>query len=91
MSSLMDEAGMIFQIGAALVAITGAFYPLFAPLIGCVGTFLTGSDTSANALFGNLQVVTATSLNLNPVLMAASNSSCESSDFSKAVFFTFPS
>jgi len=37
--------------------------------------FLTGSDTSANALFGNLQVVTASHLGLNPVLMAASNSS----------------
>ena len=40
-----------------------------------LGVFLTGSDTSANALFGNLQVVTAGHLNLNPVLMAASNSS----------------
>jgi len=55
MSSLMDEAGMIFQIGVALVAVTGAFYPLFAPLIGCIGTFLTGSDTSSNILFGKLQ------------------------------------
>ncbi len=40
-----------------------------------MGVFLTGSDTSANALFGNLQVVTAGRLRLNPVLMAASNSS----------------
>jgi lactate permease len=40
-----------------------------------LGVFLTGSDTAANALFGNLQVVTAKTLNLNPVLMAASNSS----------------
>jgi lactate permease len=37
--------------------------------------FLTGSDTSANALFGNLQVVTANKLGMNPILMAASNSS----------------
>jgi len=55
MSSLMDESGMIFQIGVALVAVTGAFYPLFAPAIGCIGTFLTGSDTSSNILFGKLQ------------------------------------
>jgi lactate permease len=39
-----------------------------------VGTFLTGSDTSSNALFGNLQVITANRLNLDPTLMAAANS-----------------
>jgi len=67
MSSLMDEAGMIFQIGAALVAVTGAFYPLFAPLIGCVGTFLTGSDTSSNILFGKLQANVAHQLSAQGV------------------------
>jgi lactate permease len=49
-------------------------FPFFSALLGWLGVFLTGSDTSANALFGNLQVVTATALNLNPTLMAASNS-----------------
>jgi L-lactate permease len=44
-------------------------------MLGWLGVFLTGSDTSANALFGNLQVVTANKLDLNAVLMAASNSS----------------
>jgi lactate permease len=44
-------------------------------MLGWVGVFLTGSDTSANALFGNLQAVTAGTLNLDPVLMAAANSS----------------
>jgi len=48
---------------------------VFSSLLGWLGVFLTGSDTSANALFGNLQVVTAGRLNLNAVLMAASNSS----------------
>jgi lactate permease len=67
MSSLMDEAGMIFQIGVALVAVTGAFYPLFAPLIGCVGTFLTGSDTSSNILFGKLQANVAHQLSAQGV------------------------
>jgi lactate permease len=42
--------------------------------VGWLGVFLTGSDTSANALFGNLQVVTAGHLHLSPVLMAAANS-----------------
>ena len=49
-------------------------FPFFSALLGWMGVFLTGSDTSANALFGNLQVVTANKLGLNPVLMAASNS-----------------
>ena len=57
------------------VASTGAAFPFFSALLGWLGVFLTGSDTSANALFGNLQVVTANQLNLNPLLMAASNSS----------------
>ncbi len=53
---------------------TGWFYPLFAPLLGWLGVALTGSDTSANVLFGNLQHVTARQLGLNPVLIVTSNS-----------------
>jgi len=53
---------------------TGAFYPFFAPLLGWLGVALTGSDTSANALFGSLQRITAEQLGLNPVLIVASNS-----------------
>jgi lactate permease len=49
-------------------------FPFFSALLGWLGVFLTGSDTSANALFGNLQVVTANSLGLDPAMMAASNS-----------------
>ena len=48
---------------------------MLGALLGWLGVFLTGSDTSANALSGNLQVVTANRLGLDPVLMAASNSS----------------
>ena len=48
--------------------------PFASAMLGWLGVFLTGSDTSANALFGNLQVVTANKLGMNPVLMAASNS-----------------
>jgi lactate permease len=50
-------------------------FPFFSGLLGWLGVFLTGSDTSANALFGSLQVVTAGRLGLDPVLMAAANSS----------------
>jgi lactate permease len=54
---------------------TGVAYPFFAAMLGWLGVALTGSDTSSNVLFGSLQKITATSLGLNPVLMAAANSS----------------
>jgi lactate permease len=53
----------------------GWFYPLFGTLLGWLGVALTGSDTASNVLFGGLQKVTAQQLGLNPVLMAAANSS----------------
>jgi len=53
---------------------TGILYPFFAPLLGWLGVALTGSDTSSNALFGNLQKITAQQLQLNPTLIVASNS-----------------
>lgn len=53
---------------------TGPLYPFFAPLLGWLGVALTGSDTSSNALFGNLQRITAEQLRLNPILVVASNS-----------------
>lgn len=70
---LMNYSGATATLGLAFSA-TGALFPFFSALLGWLGVFLTGSDTSANALFGNLQVVTATKLNLNPVLMASANS-----------------
>jgi lactate permease len=71
---LMNYCGATATLGLAFAA-TGVMFPFFSSLLGWLGVFLTGSDTSANALFGNLQVVTANSLHLNPTLMAASNSS----------------
>ncbi|MCC6389949.1 MAG: L-lactate permease [Bryobacterales bacterium] len=71
---LMNYSGATVTLGLAFAATAGLF-PFFSALLGWLGVFLTGSDTSANALFGNLQVVTATKLNLNPTLMAAANSS----------------
>jgi lactate permease len=70
---LMNYSGATGTLGLAFAA-TGALFPFFSALLGWLGVFLTGSDTSANALFGTLQVVTATKLGMNPVLMAASNS-----------------
>ena len=70
---LMNYCGGTGTMGLAF-AMTGAMFPFFSSMLGWLGVFLTGSDTSANALFGSLQVVTAERLHLNPVLMAASNS-----------------
>jgi len=56
-------------------ASTGFLFPFFSPLLGWLGVALTGSDTSSNVLFGNLQKVTAQQLDLSPILTAASNSS----------------
>ncbi|MCU0226351.1 MAG: L-lactate permease [Bryobacterales bacterium] len=74
LSFLMNYSGATMTLGLAFAA-TGVLFPFFSALLGWLGVFLTGSDTAANALFGNLQVVTAGQLGLNPVLMAASNSS----------------
>jgi lactate permease len=57
------------------MASTGFFFPFFSPMIGWLGVALTGSDTSSNVLFGNLQKVTAEQLGLSSILMASSNSS----------------
>jgi len=54
---------------------TGWWFPFFSPLLGWLGVALTGSDTSSNVLFGNLQKVTAEQLGLSPILTAAANSS----------------
>jgi len=70
---LMNYSGMTSTLGLALAA-TGFAFPFFSAVVGWLGVFLTGSDTSANALFGNLQVVTANALGLNPVLTASVNS-----------------
>jgi lactate permease len=69
----MNYSGMTSTLGLALAG-TGFAFPFFSAVLGWLGVFLTGSDTSANALFGNLQVVTANALGLNPVLTAAVNS-----------------
>ena len=73
LAMLMNYSGATATLGLAFAA-TGFLFPFFSALLGWLGVFLTGSDTSANALFGTLQVVTAEKLGQNPVLMAAANS-----------------
>lgn len=71
---LMNYSGMSSTLGLAF-AQTGHFFPLFSPIIGWLGVFLTGSDTSSNLLFGNLQMTTAQQIGVSPELCVAANSS----------------
>jgi len=67
-------SGMDTVLGLSLTR-TGAGFPFFGTLLGWLGVALTGTDAGSNALFGNLQKVTAERLGLSPILMAAANSS----------------
>jgi lactate permease len=71
---LMNYSGLAYTLGLG-AASAGHLFILFSPFLGWLAVFLSGSDTSGNALFGNLQVVAANQLHLNPVLFAATNSS----------------
>lgn len=73
LSTIMDYSGMIAVIATAIATATGALYPLFAPVIGCLGTFITGSDTSSNILFGKLQSSVAEQIHVNPDWLSAAN------------------
>ena len=64
LASVMNYSGMITSIASGLVAVTGDFYPLVAPMIGAIGTFVTGSDTSSNILFAKLQAHVANQLGM---------------------------
>ena len=67
-------SGLDASMGLAFAG-TGFLFPFFSPLLGWLGVALTGSDTSSNVLFGNLQQITAERLGISPVLAAAANSS----------------
>ena len=73
MSAIMSHSSMIAVIAKGLVDATGTFYPLVAPLVGAIGTFATGSDTSSNILFGKLQASVADQLNMDKSWLAAAN------------------
>jgi lactate permease len=70
---LTRYAGTDAVLGLAFTG-AGFMYPFFAAYLGWLGVFLTGSDTASNALFGSLQRITAQQLNLNPILIVATNS-----------------
>jgi lactate permease len=69
---IVNDSGITITMAEAL-ANTGFLFPFFAPVLGWLGVFITGSDTSANALFGKLQAATATSIGVDPVVTVAAN------------------
>jgi L-lactate transport len=71
---LYNYSGMAYTLGAALAALGGVF-PLVSGFLGWTACFLSGSDTASNLLFGNLQVAAAHQIGVNPILLAATNSS----------------
>ncbi|RAM35844.1 L-lactate permease [Arthrobacter globiformis] len=74
LSFVMNLSGQTTTLGFALAS-AGGFFAFLSPLIGWIGVALTGSDTSSNSLFGQMQATAAEQTGLSPVLMAASNSS----------------
>ncbi|MBX3239065.1 MAG: lactate permease LctP family transporter [Chitinophagaceae bacterium] len=71
---IVNNSGISITIAGAL-AKTGILFPFFAPILGWLGVFITGSDTSSNALFGRLQQATATSIGVDPVVTVSANCS----------------
>lgn len=74
LSYLYNYSGMAYTLGAALASL-GKWFPLASGFLGWTACFLSGSDTSSNLLFGNLQVAAGHQLGISPVLLAATNSS----------------
>ncbi|MDD3049431.1 MAG: L-lactate permease [Bacilli bacterium] len=73
-AKIMGYSGMISSISVFFVSVLGVFYPLAAPLIGALGTFVTGSGTSSEVLFGNVQLEAAKAIGTNEYWLVAANS-----------------
>lgn len=71
---IMNYSGMALTLGEAF-SLTGFLFPFFSAFLGWLGVFMTGSDTSSNALFGKLQEVTARAIGVDPVVTVAANTS----------------
>ena len=71
---IAKNSAMSATLGLAFAQTTGAAFPFFSPIIGWIGVFLTGSDTSSNLLFGPLQQVAAHNLSIPQALFLAANS-----------------
>lgn len=69
---IVNDSGITLTL-ARVLASTGSWFPFFAPVLGWLGVFITGSDTSANALFSKLQYATAQSIGVDPVVSVGAN------------------
>lgn len=72
-AKIMGYSGMTAEIARTAVEATGTLYPAIAPVIGSIGTFITGSSTSSNVLFGNLQTDAAVAIKADEAWLAAAN------------------
>lgn len=72
-AKIMVYSGMTTDVAVALVALTGGIFPLFSPLVGVLGAFVTGSGTNTGVLFGPLQRETASQINVLPQWLCAAN------------------
>lgn len=75
LAKIMTYSGMIASGASIIAAVSGSFFPFLSPILGTLGTFITGSDTTSNILFGGLQQQTAASLNLDEYWIVAGNGS----------------
>ena len=69
---IVNDSGITLTL-ANVLANTGVLFPFFAPMLGWLGVFITGSDTSANALFSKLQYATAQTIGVDPVVTVSAN------------------
>lgn len=75
MANIMSYVGMTRLLAIKLIQIFGNFYPFVSPFLGAIGTFLGGSDTTSNILFGTLQTEAGKNIGVSPVWLASANAS----------------
>lgn len=72
-ANIMNYTGMTKLLAIKLISVFGSLYPFVSPFLGAIGTFLGGSDTTSNILFGSLQTEAARSINISPIWLASAN------------------
>ena len=74
MSLIMMDSGMMLMLAESVAKVTGGFYPIAAPFVGVLATFLTGNNTNSNVMFGSFQFAVARELGLSGAVMSAAQS-----------------
>jgi lactate permease len=72
MAVTMEHAGMTYLLADGIARVAGPVFPLVAPFIGALGSFITGSNTNSNVIFGDLQQSVATLVGVSPLIILAS-------------------